>query len=447
MSEYKASCYALQHAVRAAKHRYRERIESHFQLNNSQRMWQGLRTICVFGNKSSAEVRADPSLADELNSFYGHFENNLSSANLPISASGSSSQISDHHAITVSEDEVRRALKRVNVRKAAGPDGISFFMKVFEGLIKNYICSSIPDTLDPLPFAYRPNLVLNSLLCNWIQEFLSGRPQVVKFCQLTFFRKRQQRPYTSLMISRTPVERLLHDHRDAIENEIFPLDMALNSVDDQYDGCTKEMKNLVKTIYLEKEMSEFWQKGEKYYKAPEDNLAQIHSVAIYVYTSSNATMYRNFTNAVYADKEKYKNNAFTWYSLHFLLTEAIQILKKKQHKCYLTYRGTKVKFDGNVLNTEVRFGSFASSSLNRKVAEEFGNVSCFEIYTCEGADIAKYSRYPDEREVLIPPYEMFKVTAVRTGSDLKHLWCDTVFTLKSSGTRSDLNCAVFQKTW
>ncbi len=42
MSEYKASCYALRRAVRAAKLRYRERIESHFQLNDSRRMWQGL---------------------------------------------------------------------------------------------------------------------------------------------------------------------------------------------------------------------------------------------------------------------------------------------------------------------------------------------------------------------------------------------------------------------
>ncbi len=55
MCEYKAACYALRRAVSAAKHRYKERIESHFQLNDSRRMWQGLRTICAFGNKSSAE--------------------------------------------------------------------------------------------------------------------------------------------------------------------------------------------------------------------------------------------------------------------------------------------------------------------------------------------------------------------------------------------------------
>ncbi len=129
---------------------------------------------------------------------------------LPISVSGSSRQSNDDHVITVSEDEVRRELKRVNVRKAAGPgitghvlrfcadqlDGLftsifneslttsvvptsfiksviipvpennkpsclndycpvaltSIVMKVFERPVKNHICSSIPVTLDPLQF-------------------------------------------------------------------------------------------------------------------------------------------------------------------------------------------------------------------------------------------------------------------------------------------------------
>ncbi len=209
MSEYKASCYALRRAVRATKFRYSEIIESHFQLNDLRRMCQGLRTICAFGNKSSAEVRADPLLADELNTFYDRFECNGGSAALPSSASGSSRQRSENHVITVTEDEVHRALKRVNVRKAAGPDGIigwvlrsyadqlaglftsifneslatsvvptsfkksiiipvpknnkssclndyrpvaltSIVMKVFERLVKSHISSSIPVTLDPL---------------------------------------------------------------------------------------------------------------------------------------------------------------------------------------------------------------------------------------------------------------------------------------------------------
>ncbi len=73
ISEYKALCYALRHAARATK--LRERIESHFQLNDSWRMWQGLRT--------SSEVRADALLADELNSFYGRFESHQADTSRP----------------------------------------------------------------------------------------------------------------------------------------------------------------------------------------------------------------------------------------------------------------------------------------------------------------------------------------------------------------------------
>ncbi len=112
----------------------------------------------------------------------------------------------------------------------------SIVMKVFERLVKSHISSSIPVTLDPLQFAYRPNrstddaishilhsslthidssngnyarllfidyssafntivpikltskltdLGLNTSLCDWIQDFLTGRPQVVKVGQFT----------------------------------------------------------------------------------------------------------------------------------------------------------------------------------------------------------------------------------------------------------------------
>ncbi len=149
---------------------------------------------------------------------------------MPISVSGSRRQSSDDHLITVSEDEVRRELKRVNIRKAAGPDGItgrvlrscanqlaglftsifneslatsvvptsfkksiiipvhknnkpsclnvycpvaltSIVMKVFERLVKNHICSSVPDTLDPLQFANRPNRSTDDTISHVLHSF------------------------------------------------------------------------------------------------------------------------------------------------------------------------------------------------------------------------------------------------------------------------------------
>ncbi len=238
-------------------------------------------------------------LADKLNSFYGHFESNRGCATLPISAAESGSQSSDNHVITVSEDEVLRALIHVNVRKAAGPDGItgrvlrscadqlaglftsifneslatsviptsfkksviilvpkkkkpsclndyhpvaltSIVMKVFERLVKNYICSSIPDTLDPLQFAYRPNRSTDDAISHILHSSLthidSKNGNYVRLLFIDYssafntivpsklasklidlgktkelivdFRKRQQRPYTLLKISGTPVERV-----------------------------------------------------------------------------------------------------------------------------------------------------------------------------------------------------------------------------------------------
>ena len=106
----------------------------------------------------------------------------------------------------------------------------SVIMKYFERLVKDHITSILPDTLDPLQFAYRPNkstddaiaialhtalsrldkrnthvrmlfidyslafntivpskliikleaLGLNPALCNWVLDFLTDRVQVVK---------------------------------------------------------------------------------------------------------------------------------------------------------------------------------------------------------------------------------------------------------------------------
>uniref|UniRef100_A0A8C1LQC1 NAD(P)(+)--arginine ADP-ribosyltransferase n=1 Tax=Cyprinus carpio TaxID=7962 RepID=A0A8C1LQC1_CYPCA len=158
-------------------------------------------------------------------------------------------------------------------------------------------------------------------------------------------------------------------------------------------------------------------KGEVNATEQDDTLTKNNSIAIYVYTNINSNVYTYFNKAVRIGKQHYTDQTFKWYSLHFLLTDAINKLTKTQNECKTTYRGTTVEFYTNfdVQSKEIRMSSFPSSSFDRKVIQGFGNVSCFEIYTCEGANLTKYSKHLNEKEVLIPPYETFNVTAVKTG--------------------------------
>ncbi len=156
-----------------------------------------------------------------------------------------STDISDvDHVITVSEDEVRRELRRVNIRKAAGPDGItgrvlrscvdqlaglftsifneslatsvlptsfkksviipvpknskpsclndyrpvaltSTVMKVFERLLKKHICSSslLPWTLFSLPIAQIGLLMMPSLrYCTPPSHILTAKMATMSDC-------------------------------------------------------------------------------------------------------------------------------------------------------------------------------------------------------------------------------------------------------------------------
>ncbi|KAM9399068.1 ecto-ADP-ribosyltransferase 4-like [Salvelinus alpinus] len=228
----------------------------------------------------------------------------------------------------------------------------------------------------------------------------------------------------------------------------IPLNMAPDSVDDMYNGCGKEMSGLVENKYLEEEkktttiFNASWTKAEKCArnKTISDNLKLKHVQAICAYSAGQPTIYKDFNQACFTNKSIY-TSAFKFHSLHFLLTEAILLLKQNpdQRSCCTTYRRTKLNFTGEV-NKEIRFGSFASSSFLKNLTH-FGEKSCFEINTCFGAFLKSYPVMGDyEKEVLIPPYEVFNITAVIKKEEVKDLWCDVVYKLQGNKTLSDLNC-------
>uniref|UniRef100_A0A669DLI1 Reverse transcriptase domain-containing protein n=1 Tax=Oreochromis niloticus TaxID=8128 RepID=A0A669DLI1_ORENI len=253
-------------------------------------MWHGLRTITDNKPRDSAPINADSAFTNELNQFYARFEVSQAANAIYRWTTEDNDVINERPVTSFAEHDVRAALRRVNTRKAAGPDGItgrllrccadqlagvftyifneslaksvvptcfkrstiipvpknskpsslndyrpaaltSVVMKVFERLLKNIISSSIPDSTDPLQFAYRPNrstedaiahvlhttlshvdkkqgnyvrmlfvdyssafntivpsrlftklrdLGPNSRLCSWVLDFLTGRTQVVR---------------------------------------------------------------------------------------------------------------------------------------------------------------------------------------------------------------------------------------------------------------------------
>ncbi|XP_042259896.1 T-cell ecto-ADP-ribosyltransferase 1-like isoform X3 [Thunnus maccoyii] len=235
-----------------------------------------------------------------------------------------------------------------------------------------------------------------------------------------------------------------------VNSSSFPLDMVHNAVDDKYKGCTERMEKKVEEEYFNKENKGKFQKAWKNagkcsdkQKDPEDKaLTKNHMKAICAYTSDE--IYNEFNQAVRTGRDIY-GSSFKFHYLHYWLTSAIQTLKKSQN-CQTTYRRTWHEFTGKV-KQKIRFGAFASSS-KRTNLKHFGNKTCFKIKTCSGAYLKHYSTFEThEEEVLIPPYERFKITNIIEGRgkfpDLED--CEKVFILESAGEQSNLNCKLAPK--
>ncbi|KAI4897459.1 hypothetical protein NFI96_029061 [Prochilodus magdalenae] len=175
-------------------------------------MWQGLRHITDYQQRSREVTTSHTTLPDQLNEFYARFEALNPDRQRGVMAEGST----QNSSLTVTSVEVCKALRRINPRKAAGPDNIPgralkvcsselagvfvdifnlslaqssvpscfktttivplpkksvvtclndyrpvaltpIVMKCFERIVMSHIQETIPDNLDPLQFAYRQN--------------------------------------------------------------------------------------------------------------------------------------------------------------------------------------------------------------------------------------------------------------------------------------------------
>ena len=169
-------------------------------------MWQGLRNITDYRGIKDSPATVNPSLVEELNSFFACYKTASIAANANVEEP--SINTGETCILSISKHDIRRALKLVNIRKADGIPGqalkscavqlapvlitifnlslahfvvlastitpvpkktspichndfspvaiTSVVMKCFEKLI-NDICASLPTSFDPLQFAFHPN--------------------------------------------------------------------------------------------------------------------------------------------------------------------------------------------------------------------------------------------------------------------------------------------------
>ncbi len=115
----KQASYNLRRSIKAAKRQYKNKVEEQFNNNNARSMFQGINNITGFKGNKPATVNIAASLPDELNTFYASFEadNTAHTESAPAAAEVS--------PLSLSVADITRSFKRVNIRKAVGPDGIS----------------------------------------------------------------------------------------------------------------------------------------------------------------------------------------------------------------------------------------------------------------------------------------------------------------------------------
>lgn len=217
------------------------------------------------------------------------------------------------------------------------------------------------------------------------------------------------------------------------------------AVDDMYLGCGGAMAAMVRSMFFPREntgrFGEAWQGAAGCANSkvtdPEDRaLTRDHLQAICVYTSGRGKFHATFNAAVQKPVKNYRNG-FPYHSVHFWLTSAVQILSQSK-RCQQTFRRTNQRFSARVGDV-MSFGFFASSSLDPKL-KRFGTKTCFKIRTCSGGFLKHYPTLGYlEQEVLVPPYEMFRVTGKeKGGGDLCD--CEVVYLLQSAGVHSSFNC-------
>ena len=229
----------LSRGIREAKRQYSRRIAHSFSdSRDSRSLWRGLQTITDY-KPPPQTCDSTTSLLNELNGFFARFEahNSMPAQKSPPPPG--------EQVITLSPDSVRRTLRRINARKAPGPDNIPgrvlkdcaaeltdvftdifnislsqavvptclkattiipvpkksspsslndyrpvaltpILMKCFERLVMDNIRAVLPPSLDPFQFAYRSNRSTDDAIATALHSALTHLDNKDSYVRMLF---------------------------------------------------------------------------------------------------------------------------------------------------------------------------------------------------------------------------------------------------------------------
>ena len=146
-------------------------------------------------------------------------------------------------------------------------------------------------------------------------------------------------------------------------------------------------------------------------------LTEEEKLALVTYTLKNPSVYEIFNK--HTRLHGFYSPDYHFRAMYYFISSA---LKKRSAKTvgdgqYKVYRGVTYSVNDAVLGETFLFPNFASTSLKIDQAQNFlnkanGEKTLFIIDTTHGAKIEEFSRYPEEKEVLVSPCEEFQVNDI-----------------------------------
>nr|XP_026654744.1 erythroblast NAD(P)(+)--arginine ADP-ribosyltransferase-like [Zonotrichia albicollis] len=228
--------------------------------------------------------------------------------------------------------------------------------------------------------------------------------------------------------------------------DVYPLDMAPDSFDDQYQGCGPAMKAALPALNnsefeQNEKFAEVWVKAAAEWQSrgtPVSPLSPDQAIAIMAFTMDGlSSMFNDAVRVAGHSHQEYRDN-FHFKTLHFLLTDALATLRDAQKgQCRDAFlKVCDTRFEAQRGDT-IRSGLFVPMFLSKPTGECPGETM-LEVHTCHGVEIQFFTEHPEEKVVLIPPFETFKVTQYIQQGD------KTQIQLQSTGTYSKYNCEWLQ---